>query len=42
MNEIWVFAEQRDGKLESVALELLSKGRELAAKSGYALAAVLL
>ena len=42
MNEIWVFAEQRDGKLESVALELLSKGRELAAKSGYTLAAVLL
>ncbi len=42
MNEIWVFAEQRDGKLESVALELLSKGRELAAKSGYRLAAVLL
>ena len=42
MNEIWVFAEQREGKLESVALELLSKGRELAAKSGYALAAVLL
>ncbi|MBQ9726089.1 MAG: electron transfer flavoprotein subunit alpha/FixB family protein [Kiritimatiellae bacterium] len=42
MNEIWVFAEQRDGKLESVALELLSKGRDLAAKSGYALAAVLL
>lgn len=42
MNEIWVFAEQRDGKLESVALELLSKGTELAAKSGYGLAAVLL
>ncbi|MBR1609318.1 MAG: electron transfer flavoprotein subunit alpha/FixB family protein [Kiritimatiellae bacterium] len=42
MNEIWVFAEQRDGELESVALELLSKGTELAAKSGYALAAVVL
>ena len=27
---IWVFAEQRDGKLKSVAYELLSKGRELA------------
>ena len=27
---IWVFAEQRDGKLRSVAYELLSKGRELA------------
>ena len=42
MNEIWVFAEQRDGKLESVSLELLSKGRELSEKSGYALSAVLL
>ena len=42
MNEIWIFAEQRDGRLESVALELLSKGAELASKSGYALAAVLL
>ncbi len=27
---IWVFAEQRDGKLKSVDYELLSKGRELA------------
>ncbi len=27
---VWVFAEQRDGKLKSVAYELLSKGRELA------------
>ncbi|MBA7669441.1 Caffeyl-CoA reductase-Etf complex subunit CarE [subsurface metagenome] len=27
---IWVFAEQRDGKLKSVAYELLSKGRQLA------------
>jgi len=27
---IWVFAEQRDGRLKSVAYELLSKGRELA------------
>jgi len=27
---IWVFAEQRDGKLKSVTYELLSKGRELA------------
>jgi len=27
---IWVFAEQRDGKIKSVAYELLSKGRELA------------
>ncbi len=27
---IWVFAEQRDGKLKSIAYELLSKGKELA------------
>ncbi len=27
---IWVFAEQRDGEIRSVAYELLSKGRELA------------
>ena len=42
MNEIWVFAEQREGALQSVSCELLSKGRELAAKSGYALCALLL
>lgn len=28
--EVWVFAEQRHGKLEETSLELLSKGRELA------------
>jgi electron transfer flavoprotein alpha subunit len=28
--EVWVFAEQRNGKLEETSLELLSKGRELA------------
>ena len=27
---VWVFAEQRDGRLKSVAYELLAKGRELA------------
>lgn len=27
---IWVFAEQRDGRLKSIAYELLAKGRELA------------
>ena len=31
MNEIWVFAEQREGALQSVSCELLSEGRELAA-----------
>ena len=42
MNEIWVFAEQREGALQSVSCELLSEGRELAAKSGYELCALLL
>ena len=27
---IWVFAEQREGRLKGVAYELLAKGRELA------------
>ena len=40
--EIWVFAEQREGILNNVTLELLTKGRELASASGYLLAAVLL
>lgn len=39
---VWVFAEQRDGKLQKVALELLGKGRELADKLGVELTAVLL
>jgi electron transfer flavoprotein alpha subunit len=40
--EIWVFAEQRGGKLSDAVLELLSEGQILAQKSGYTLAAVLL
>ncbi len=40
--EIWIFAEQRQGKLAGVVLELLSKGQVLAEKSGYKLCAVLL
>lgn len=40
--EVWVFAEQHDGKLSDVPIELLSKGRELADKLGVKLAAVLL
>ena len=28
--DVWVFAEQKDGKLKNVAIELLGKGRELA------------
>ena len=40
--EVWIFAEQEDGKLSDVPLELLSKGRELADTLGVPLAAVLL
>lgn len=39
---VWVFAEQRDGELQNVALELLGKGRELADKLGVELTALLL
>jgi len=39
---VWVFAEQRDGEIQDVVYELLSKGRELADKLGQELAAVLL
>ena len=40
--EVWVFAEQEDGKIADIAYELLGKGRELADKLGVGLAAVLL
>src|SRR5262245_51533820 len=40
--DIWVFAETRDGKVRKITHELLSKGSELAAKSGGTLVAVLL
>lgn len=40
--EVWVFAEQEDGKLSEVPLELMSKGRELADRLGVPLAATLL
>ena len=39
---IWVFCEQRDGELQSVALELLGVARELAEKTGEKVAALLL
>ena len=39
---VWVFAEQRDGELQKVALELLGKGKDLAGKLGVELTAVLL
>lgn len=39
---VWVFAEQRDGNLQKIALELIGKGREIADKRGQTLTAVLL
>jgi len=39
---VWVFAEQRDGKLKSVSYELLTEGRKLADKLGTELCAVCL
>ena len=39
---VWVFAEQRDGELKRVSLELLGKAQELAADLGQEVAAVLL
>lgn len=40
--EVWVFAEQEEGKLHSVSLELLGKARELAGPLGERVGAVLL
>lgn len=39
--DVWVFAECKDGKVRKVTNELLSKGSELASKSGGSLVAVL-
>ena len=41
-NNIWVFCEQRDGLVQPVALELLGVARELAAKTGAQVGALLL
>lgn len=41
-NNIWVFCEQRDGVLQNVALELLGAARELAARTGEKVGALLL
>ncbi|MGI6621545.1 MAG: FAD-binding protein [Acetivibrionales bacterium] len=38
---VWVFAEQRDGKLMNIALEILGEGRKLTAEIGTELCAVL-
>ncbi|MFH1836583.1 MAG: 4Fe-4S binding protein, partial [Candidatus Omnitrophota bacterium] len=40
--DVWVFAEQKKGEVQSIAFELLGKGRELADKLGVDLCAVLL
>ena len=39
---IWVFAEQRDGKLLDISLEMLGGARGLAEKTGQEVSAVLL
>ena len=39
---VWVFAEQREGELQKVSLELLGEGRRVADKLGVELTAVLL
>ena len=39
---IWVFCEQRDGEIQSVALELLGVARELSTKTNEKVGAVLL
>ena len=40
--EVWIWAEQRNGKLMEVSLEVLGKGLELANKTGVGLAAILI
>jgi electron transfer flavoprotein alpha subunit len=40
--EVWVFAEQRNGVLHDVGLELLSKARELADHTGGSVSALLI
>jgi len=41
-SDVWVFAEQRDGELHDVSLELLGKASELASQAGGAVVAVLM
>ncbi len=41
-NEIWVFAEQQEGKVRKVAFELLTAGTEFSRKTGQEVAAILL
>ena len=39
---VWVFAEQHDGKLAKISLELLGKGRDLADKLGVQVTSIIL
>lgn len=39
---VWIFAEQQDGNLAKITLEMLGKGRDLADKLGVSLTAVVL
>ena len=39
--EVWVFAEQENGKLHDVVLELCGRARELADKLGVTVGAIL-
>ena len=41
-NGVWVFAEQREGQLQKVSLELLGEGKKIAEKLGVKLTALLL
>ena len=41
-NGVWVFAEQRDGELQKVSLELLGEGRKIADKLGVKLTSLLI
>jgi len=41
-NEIWVFAEQQEGKVRKVVFELLSAGTEFSRKTGQEVGAILL
>lgn len=40
-HDVWVFAEQRDGKIMPVVIELLGEGKKLAKEAGCELCAVL-
>ena len=41
-NEIWILAEQQDGRVRRVAFELLTAGAEFSKKTGQGVAAILL